>query len=70
MSGSFLQLENVRRRRKDLVAENREAALKNCQLQPEFEELKTELSRKCAEAAELRKNYERNFEELSKAIDA
>ena len=70
MSDSFLQIENVQRRRKELVAENREAALKNCQLQPEFEQLKRELSRKCSEAADLRKDYERNFEELSELIDA
>ena len=59
----------MQRRRKELVSENRDIALKNCQRQPKFEELKRELRRKCSEADELRKDYERNYEELSESAD-
>ena len=48
--------------------ENRELAVKTCELQPQFEELKSSLRRKSTEVDELRDSYARKYEELSECM--
>lgn len=61
-----LQVKKTKQRREEIQEENRDLAVKTCQLQSHFDDLKSELRQKSTEVDELRGSYLTKYEELSK----
>ena len=55
----------TQQRRERIQDQNRELAVETCALQPQFEELKSELRQKSAAVGDLKDSYLKKYEELS-----
>ena len=59
-------MKATQHRRERIQEQNRELAVKTCEQQPKFEEMKSELRQKSTKVDELRDSYITKYEELSK----
>ena len=60
------QVKQAQKRRERIQEQNRELAVKTCELKPRFEEAKSELRQRSTEVDDLRGSYVSKYDELSK----
>ena len=64
-TGPFPQVKDARQRCEKVQEENREMALENSDLEPQFTERKENLRKLVTEAQDLQTGYEEEYQELS-----
>ena len=58
-------MKQAQQRRQRIQEQNRELAVKTCEQQPRFEEIKSELRQRSTEVDELKETYTSKYDELS-----